>query len=142
MAHLLWSKTHQNGWDLSLFPVASLNNFAFLYNIATLPGMWDRTITIGSAGKTFSATGWKVNTHTHTHAVLMFCQSCCADGMGDRPRAPSEALTDCTRQHWLLLPHTTAGAYICTHQAHTLASLVVLSVFNGGYRKQWQELWR
>ncbi|KAA8589256.1 hypothetical protein FQN60_012621 [Etheostoma spectabile] len=25
----------------------------------TLPGMWDRTITIGSAGKTFSVTGWK-----------------------------------------------------------------------------------
>ena len=28
--------------------------------IATLPGMWDRTITLGSAGKTFSVTGWKV----------------------------------------------------------------------------------
>ncbi|XP_043914736.1 kynurenine--oxoglutarate transaminase 1 isoform X2 [Protopterus annectens] len=28
--------------------------------IASLPGMWDRTISIGSAGKTFSATGWKV----------------------------------------------------------------------------------
>ncbi|KAH3799290.1 kynurenine--oxoglutarate transaminase 3-like isoform X2 [Dreissena polymorpha] len=28
--------------------------------IATLPGMWDRTITVGSAGKTFSATGWKL----------------------------------------------------------------------------------
>ncbi|XP_064396076.1 kynurenine--oxoglutarate transaminase 3-like isoform X2 [Halichondria panicea] len=27
--------------------------------IATLPGMWERTITIGSAGKTFHATGWK-----------------------------------------------------------------------------------
>ncbi|XP_044727744.1 kynurenine aminotransferase [Chrysoperla carnea] len=27
--------------------------------IATLPGMWERTITIGSAGKTFSITGWK-----------------------------------------------------------------------------------
>ncbi|XP_042909456.1 kynurenine aminotransferase isoform X2 [Parasteatoda tepidariorum] len=27
--------------------------------MATLPGMWDRTITIGSAGKTFSVTGWK-----------------------------------------------------------------------------------
>ncbi|CAH0600784.1 unnamed protein product [Chrysodeixis includens] len=27
--------------------------------IATLPDMWDRTITIGSAGKTFSVTGWK-----------------------------------------------------------------------------------
>jgi len=27
--------------------------------IATLPGMWERTVTIGSAGKTFSVTGWK-----------------------------------------------------------------------------------
>ncbi|CAL1270235.1 unnamed protein product [Larinioides sclopetarius] len=28
--------------------------------MATLPGMWERTVTIGSAGKTFSATGWKI----------------------------------------------------------------------------------
>ncbi|XP_071947856.1 kynurenine--oxoglutarate transaminase 3-like isoform X2 [Antedon mediterranea] len=28
--------------------------------IASYPGMWERTITIGSAGKTFSATGWKL----------------------------------------------------------------------------------
>lgn len=28
--------------------------------IATLPDMWHRTITIGSAGKTFSSTGWKI----------------------------------------------------------------------------------
>jgi len=28
--------------------------------VATMPGMADRTITISSAGKTFSATGWKV----------------------------------------------------------------------------------
>ncbi|RYU10766.1 pyridoxal phosphate-dependent aminotransferase [Nocardioides iriomotensis] len=28
--------------------------------ICTLPGMWDRTLTISSAGKTFSFTGWKV----------------------------------------------------------------------------------
>ncbi|WP_051478903.1 aminotransferase class I/II-fold pyridoxal phosphate-dependent enzyme [Arthrobacter sp. H5] len=28
--------------------------------IATLPGAWDRTITISSAGKTFSVTGWKI----------------------------------------------------------------------------------
>uniref|UniRef100_H3D8B7 Kynurenine--oxoglutarate transaminase 3 n=1 Tax=Tetraodon nigroviridis TaxID=99883 RepID=H3D8B7_TETNG len=26
----------------------------------SLPGMWERTITIGSAGKTFSVTGWKL----------------------------------------------------------------------------------
>ncbi|KAF9263526.1 1-aminocyclopropane-1-carboxylate synthase 1 [Marasmius fiardii PR-910] len=28
--------------------------------IATLPGMWERTITVGSAGKAFAATGWRV----------------------------------------------------------------------------------
>jgi kynurenine--oxoglutarate transaminase/cysteine-S-conjugate beta-lyase/glutamine--phenylpyruvate transaminase len=28
--------------------------------IATLPGMWERTVTIGSAGKAFSVTGWKI----------------------------------------------------------------------------------
>eukprot|EP00760_Papus_ankaliazontas_P036582 PhM_4_TR8347/c1_g1_i5/m.17811/K00816/CCBL; kynurenine---oxoglutarate transaminase / cysteine-S-conjugate beta-lyase / glutamine---phenylpyruvate transaminase len=28
--------------------------------MATLDGMWDRTITVGSAGKTFSCTGWKI----------------------------------------------------------------------------------
>ncbi|CAM6032120.1 unnamed protein product, partial [Sphagnum compactum] len=28
--------------------------------MATLPDMWERTITIGSAGKTFSVTGWKL----------------------------------------------------------------------------------
>ncbi|XP_008053242.1 kynurenine--oxoglutarate transaminase 3 isoform X1 [Carlito syrichta] len=28
--------------------------------IATFPGMWERTVTIGSAGKTFSVTGWKL----------------------------------------------------------------------------------
>ena len=28
--------------------------------LATLPGMWERTLTISSTGKTFSMTGWKV----------------------------------------------------------------------------------
>jgi aspartate/methionine/tyrosine aminotransferase len=28
--------------------------------LASLPGMWERTITLGSAGKTFSVTGWKI----------------------------------------------------------------------------------
>jgi aspartate/methionine/tyrosine aminotransferase len=29
-------------------------------SVATLPEMWDRTLTINSAGKTFSLTGWKI----------------------------------------------------------------------------------
>jgi kynurenine--oxoglutarate transaminase/cysteine-S-conjugate beta-lyase/glutamine--phenylpyruvate transaminase len=28
--------------------------------LATLPGMWDRTLTVSSSGKTFSVTGWKI----------------------------------------------------------------------------------
>ena len=43
--------------------------------IATLPGMWERTITLGSAGKTFSVTGWKIGwaigPEALAHAVLM-----------------------------------------------------------------------
>ena len=29
-------------------------------SIATLPGMWERTVTLSSLGKTFSLTGWKI----------------------------------------------------------------------------------
>ncbi len=43
--------------------------------IATLPGMWERTVTLGSAGKTFSVTGWKIGwaiAPPHlAHAILM-----------------------------------------------------------------------
>ena len=43
--------------------------------LATLPGMWERTITLGSAGKTFSVTGWKVGWAIApapiAHAILM-----------------------------------------------------------------------
>ena len=28
--------------------------------LATLPGMWERTLTLSSTGKTFSMTGWKI----------------------------------------------------------------------------------
>ncbi|WP_295702266.1 pyridoxal phosphate-dependent aminotransferase [Lapillicoccus sp.] len=38
--------------------------------VATLPGMADRTITISSGGKTFSATGWKVGWVTGPQAAV------------------------------------------------------------------------
>lgn len=37
-----------------------LYNGATHLPLATLPGMWDRTLTLNSAGKTFSVTGWKI----------------------------------------------------------------------------------
>src|SRR5262249_18270010 len=38
--------------------------------IATLPGMRDRTVTISSAGKTFSFTGWKIGWVTGTPELV------------------------------------------------------------------------
>lgn len=32
--------------------------------------MWDRTVTIGSAGKTFSVTGWKLGWAYGPHALI------------------------------------------------------------------------
>jgi N-succinyldiaminopimelate aminotransferase len=38
--------------------------------IATLPGMWERTLTISSAGKTFALTGWKIGWATGPAALV------------------------------------------------------------------------
>jgi len=50
------------------------------YIVATLPGMWDRTVTIGSAGKTFSVTGWKlgwsIGPKHLIHSLCMVHQNC------------------------------------------------------------------
>ena len=42
---------------------------------ATLPGMWDRTITIGSAGKSFSVTGWKLGWMIGPSNLLAGCKA-------------------------------------------------------------------
>lgn len=46
--------------------------------MAQIPGMWERTLTLGSAGKTFSATGWKV------HLLLL----CYKPLLCSKPNAP------------------------------------------------------
>ncbi|MFD5567889.1 pyridoxal phosphate-dependent aminotransferase [Streptomyces cadmiisoli] len=43
--------------------------------LATFPGMRERTVTIGSAGKTFSFTGWKVGWITSTPALVAAVRS-------------------------------------------------------------------
>ncbi|MFQ6147688.1 pyridoxal phosphate-dependent aminotransferase [Streptomyces seoulensis] len=43
--------------------------------LATLPGMRERTVTIGSAGKTFSFTGWKVGWITASPALVTAVRS-------------------------------------------------------------------
>ena len=45
-----------------------------MVRMATLPDMWDRTITIGSAGKTFSVTGWKLGWAVGPQHLIRNCQ--------------------------------------------------------------------
>jgi len=45
-----------------------------MIRIATLPDMYERTITIGSAGKTFSVTGWKLGWAIGPEHLLFNCQ--------------------------------------------------------------------
>lgn len=54
-------------------------------SIASLPGMWERTITLCSAGKTFACTGWKIGWVIASQALclpiaqIVCCQTfCCA----------------------------------------------------------------
>jgi kynurenine---oxoglutarate transaminase / cysteine-S-conjugate beta-lyase / glutamine---phenylpyruvate transaminase len=57
-------------------------------HFASLPGMWDRTVTISSAGKTFSATGWQVGwcigpspLIRRIHQLLPYIQFCASTVM-------------------------------------------------------------
>ena len=43
--------------------------------LCTLPGMWERTVTISSAGKTFSFTGWKVGWATGPAELVLAVES-------------------------------------------------------------------
>jgi kynurenine--oxoglutarate transaminase/cysteine-S-conjugate beta-lyase/glutamine--phenylpyruvate transaminase len=42
--------------------------------ISTLPNMWERTLTIGSAGKTFSSTGLKLGWTIGPENLIRSCQ--------------------------------------------------------------------
>ena len=42
--------------------------------MATLPNMWERTLTIGSAGKTFSSTGLKLGWTIGPEHLVRSCQ--------------------------------------------------------------------
>jgi kynurenine---oxoglutarate transaminase / cysteine-S-conjugate beta-lyase / glutamine---phenylpyruvate transaminase len=44
--------------------------------LATLPGMWNRVLTVGSAGKTFSVTGWKIGWVIGCEALIKSVMLC------------------------------------------------------------------
>ncbi len=72
--------------------------------IATLPGMAERTITVGSAGKSLSFTGWKVGWATGPAeligAVRVVRQHLSYVSGGPFQYAVAEGLTRLPRSHW------------------------------------------
>jgi len=60
--------------------------------IATLPGMWERTVTIGSAGKTFSVTGWKLGWSIGPKELIKNLQTVQAQVTYTLPTPTQEAL--------------------------------------------------
>ncbi|XP_041815903.1 kynurenine--oxoglutarate transaminase 1-like [Chelmon rostratus] len=60
--------------------------------IASLPGMWERTITIGSAGKTFSATGWKLGWAISSRHIIKHMKIIHQNAIYHCPTAAQEAV--------------------------------------------------
>ncbi|KAL7056846.1 hypothetical protein AAHC03_019243 [Spirometra sp. Aus1] len=60
--------------------------------IASLPGMWDRTLTIGSAGKTFNVTGWKTGWTIGPERLISAMQSIQEYTINSCPTPLQEAL--------------------------------------------------
>ncbi|XP_077054999.1 kynurenine--oxoglutarate transaminase 3 isoform X2 [Siphateles boraxobius] len=60
--------------------------------IATLSGMWDRTITIGSAGKTFSVTGWKLGWSIGPEHLIKHLQTVMQNSLYTCPTPLQEAV--------------------------------------------------
>ena len=66
-----------------------------MLRIATFADMWDRTITIGSAGKTFSVTGWKLGWAVGPAHLLRNCQVSHNHCLNSCPTPLQEALARC-----------------------------------------------
>ncbi|VDN13392.1 unnamed protein product, partial [Dibothriocephalus latus] len=60
--------------------------------IASLPGMWERTLTIGSAGKTFNVTGWKTGWTIGPERLIAAMQSIQEYTINSCPTPIQEAL--------------------------------------------------
>jgi aspartate/methionine/tyrosine aminotransferase len=103
-------------------------------SIATLPGMWERTLTINSTGKTFSMTGWKIgyaigpaSLNAALRAVHQFVTFASQTPFQD---AMAEALElAATNGYYEQLAHDYTARRDLMHEALTGAGLSVLPGF-------------
>ena len=130
--------------------------------MATLPGMAERTITISSAGKTFSATGWKVGWLTgpaeavaaartvkqfltYVGSGLLQPAVAVALGLGDEVyadlasalEAKRDLLCDALRGAWLKVPQP-RGTYFVVADAARLGAVDALEFARGLPERGWR----
>uniref|UniRef100_A0A8C7EXB1 Kynurenine--oxoglutarate transaminase 3 n=1 Tax=Neovison vison TaxID=452646 RepID=A0A8C7EXB1_NEOVI len=78
MGDELHSGTSSSALGMDFLQLLAHNYLTFFFSLsysATFPGMWERTITIGSAGKTFSVTGWKLGWSVGPHHLIKHLQT-------------------------------------------------------------------
>ncbi|KAB1279616.1 Kynurenine--oxoglutarate transaminase 1 [Camelus dromedarius] len=76
---------------------------AILFGLGTsLPGMWERTLTVGSAGKTFSVTGWKVGWVLGPDSLLKHLRTVHQNSVYHCPTQGQAAVAQCFEQEQML----------------------------------------
>ncbi|XP_061152467.1 kynurenine--oxoglutarate transaminase 3-like [Syngnathus typhle] len=73
------------------------------HKIATFPGMWDRTITIGSAGKTFSITGWRLGWSIGPEHLIKYLETVMQHVLISCPTPLQEALAEALLRYYELM---------------------------------------
>ncbi|XP_027021178.1 kynurenine--oxoglutarate transaminase 1-like isoform X1 [Tachysurus fulvidraco] len=68
--------------------------------IATFPGMWERTVTIGTAGKIFGVTGWKVGWAIGPRHILGHMQKIHQNSIQHCPTPTQEAVAVCFQKEY------------------------------------------
>jgi len=71
--------------------------------MANLPGMWDRTVTVCSAGKTFSITGWKIGWAIGPAELIAHCSAIHAQSVYTMATPLQEALAQAIEHELKLL---------------------------------------
>uniref|UniRef100_A0A8C0G3X3 Kynurenine--oxoglutarate transaminase 3 n=1 Tax=Chelonoidis abingdonii TaxID=106734 RepID=A0A8C0G3X3_CHEAB len=102
--------------------------------IASLPGMWDRTITIGSAGKTFSTTGWKVGWTLGPDRLLKHLRTVHQNSVYHCPTAAQEALAQAFQREFDSYGKPDSYFVQLSHELQQKRDWLVRSLVAGGMK--------
>ncbi|CAJ0576194.1 unnamed protein product, partial [Mesorhabditis spiculigera] len=108
-----------------------------MVRFASLPGMYDRTITVGSAGKAFSVTGWKLGWAVGPKNLLEPLKTIHQNCVFTCPTPIQEAVAQGFEKEYELLKTDPASSYLKTGLASELEAKrdqLANSLRNAGFR--------